>query len=154
MHSARRLLVAIVLAGALSVTAFAADHTKDDLKTVKKNIEEKKAILIDVRELTEWKEGHVKGAVLLPISELNKKVDEAKIQELVKDKKTIIYCHCGAGRRALKAGEMLEKLGYDVRPLKPGYFDLVEAGFEKVEQDAKAKDAKKDAPKTKEEKKP
>jgi len=33
------------------------------------------------------------------------------------------------GVRALKAAKILEKLGYNVRPLKAGYEDLVKAGF-------------------------
>jgi rhodanese-related sulfurtransferase len=44
-------------------------------------------------------------------------------------KEKVIYCHCRSGGRCLTAAEILKKLGYDVRPLKPGYRDLVEAGF-------------------------
>jgi rhodanese-related sulfurtransferase len=35
--------------------------------------------------------------------------------------------------RSLKAANILEKLGYEVRPLKPGYDELIEAGFKKSE---------------------
>jgi len=34
--------------------------------------------------------------------------------------------------RALKAAKILEKLGYNVRPLKAGYQDLLTAGFKKA----------------------
>jgi rhodanese-related sulfurtransferase len=44
-----------------------------------------------------------------------------------KDK--IIYCHCRSGRRCLTAADILKKQGYDVRPLKAGYEDLLKAGF-------------------------
>ena len=44
----------------------------------------------------------------------------------------IIYTHCVMGVRAIKAAKILEKLGYNVRPLKAGYEDLVKAGFEKA----------------------
>ena len=103
-------------------------HTKDSLDAVKTRVNEKKAVLVDVRSDDEWKDGHLKSAMHLPITELAK-LSEAEIREkLPKDK--IIYTHCAVGARALKAGKIIEKLGYDIRPLKPGYEELVKAGFE------------------------
>ena len=52
----------------------------------------------------------------------------------VAPKDKIVYCHCGSGVRCLKAADELKKLGYDVRPLKPGYKDLLKAGFEPSEK--------------------
>ena len=46
---------------------------------------------------------------------------------LPKDK--IIYCYCLAGGRCEEAAAILKPLGYDVRALKPGYPQLVKAGF-------------------------
>ena len=43
-----------------------------------------------------------------------------------------MYTHCVMGVRALAAAKILQKLGYNVRPLKAGYEDLVKAGFEKA----------------------
>jgi phage shock protein E len=109
----------------------AAELSNDPLPTVQENIATHKAVLVDVREPKEWKEGHVEGAILLPLSSLKKDVDTATIEkELPKDK--IVYTHCVMGVRALKAANILEKLGYNVRPLKAGYEDLVKAGFEKA----------------------
>lgn len=107
-------------------------HTKDSLATVKENVESGKAVLVDVREQREWDAGHVKGAIHLPKS----KLETAELAELIKklDKKKIIYTHCGGGRRALACGELLKKEGFDVRPLKPGYQPLIEAGFESEEK--------------------
>lgn len=45
-----------------------------------------------------------------------------------------MYLHCGSGVRTLKAADELKKLGYDVRPLKPGYKELLKAGFEKADK--------------------
>jgi rhodanese-related sulfurtransferase len=107
-------------------------HTKDTLETVKKNVEEKKAVIVDVREESEWKEGHLAGAILLPQSKLNVESELAElVKKLPKDK--VIYTHCRAGGRALRCGEILKKQGFDVRPLKPGYEELVKAGFKKAE---------------------
>ena len=133
----RSLLGALTLAGVLSMAWFqrasAEDltPTKDTLDTVKKNIKDGKAVLVDVREQKEWDAGHIEGAVLLPKSKLDvEKEAAALVQKL--DKAKIIYTHCKAGKRALACGEILKKQGFDVRPLKPGYEELVKAGFEKA----------------------
>jgi len=52
-------------------------------------------------------------------------------KQIPRDK--IIYCHCRAGGRALVAASILERLGYDIRPLRSGFRTLVEDGFEKAE---------------------
>jgi rhodanese-related sulfurtransferase len=105
-----------------------AEHTKDSLDTVKKAVAEEKAILLDVREKGEWDDGHLRDARLLPLSLLQ---EEIKAEELARvlPKGKVVYCHCASGQRCLKAAEVLQKQGYDVRPLKPGYQDLLKAGF-------------------------
>jgi phage shock protein E len=135
MHDGFRI-GALAAAVALVVSlapARAADHTKDTVEEVKKALADGKAVLLDVREKDEWDDGHLKDAKLLPLSTLKggaKAEDVAKVAP--KDK--IVYCHCGSGVRCLKAADELKKLGYDVRPLKPGYKDLLKAGFEPAEK--------------------
>ncbi len=124
------ILSFIVLAAAPGLGR-SAEITKDTLQTVQKRVADKKAILVDVREQSEWDEGHIEGAIFLPLSVLRKGVDEkALAKQLPKDK--IVYTHCVVGKRAASAANILEKLGYDVRPLKPGYRELVDAGFKKA----------------------
>ena len=104
-------------------------HTKDSLETVKSNFKEGKAVIVDVREQGEWDAGHLKGAMLMPMSKLKKEDQAAEmLKALPKDK--IVYTHCKAGKRALACGEILKKQGFDVRPLRPGYEELLKAGFE------------------------
>jgi len=106
----------------------AAELTNDPLPIVQENLTTHKAVLVDVREPGEWNEGHVEGAISLPLSSLRKGVDTSALEHQVpKDK--IVYTHCVMGIRALKAAKILEKLGYNVRPLKAAYEDLVKAGF-------------------------
>lgn len=124
----------------LAVTGFgfvisvsAQEHTKDSLDTVKKALAAKKAILIDVREKSEWDEGHLKDAKLLPLSSLQEETLPKELQKiLAKDK--IAYLHCASGKRCLKAAEILRKQGYDVRALKDGYKNLLMSGFPKAEE--------------------
>ena len=59
------------------------EHTKDSLDKVQELITEKKAVLVDVRELVEWNDGHVKEAVLLPWRELQDKLKEDDVREKV-----------------------------------------------------------------------
>ena len=108
-------------------------HTKDPLPLIKERISKNEAILVDVREKNEWEDGHLQSAIFLPLSGLEEggasESFAAKLAaKLPKDK--IIYCHCVSGGRVLPASAILQKLGYDVRPLKPGYESLLKAGFE------------------------
>lgn len=110
----------------------AAEHTRDSLDTVKEKLKSNEAVLIDVREKEEWDDGHIKDAKFSPLSELK---DDSKLEKLLKQfpKDKVVYCHCRSGGRCLTAADILKKKGYDVRPLKPGYNDLVKSGFEKAE---------------------
>lgn len=127
----------LAFAGAAEVPE--SPHTKDTLATVKERVDGDKAVLLDVREKNEWEEGHIKQARLLPLTEIGKKLDEpdylAKLKESLPTDKPI-YLHCKAGGRCVIAAKDLQKAlgkGYDLRPLKPGYEELLEAGFEKAE---------------------
>jgi rhodanese-related sulfurtransferase len=125
----RAVLFALVVGG-LAGPAL-AEHTRDSLDTVRQAVAEQKAVIIDVREPEEWQEGHLSGARLLPLSALEKGVTPQDLARMLpKDK--IIYCHCLMGGRCVEAAEILRPLGYDVRPLKPGYPTLVKAGFPAV----------------------
>jgi rhodanese-related sulfurtransferase len=127
---ARAVMLAMVLGSAAGV-AVAAEHTKDSLESVQQAVADQKAVLVDVREPEEWNEGHLSGARLLPLSVLEKGAKPDAIANLL-PKTKIIYVHCLAGGRCLEAADILAPLGYDVRPLKPGYKALVSAGFPAV----------------------
>ena len=131
-------LSAPVLACFLSVAAYgafaaAAENTKDSLETVKKNVAAKKAVLVDVREKSEWDEGHIEGSVFLPLSALKKGVKKEQLAKVL-PKEQFLYTFCVVGKRAITAGTILEKFGYEVRPLKPGYKELVGAGFKQAKK--------------------
>ena len=126
-----RLLMISSLIAFLCSHIHAAELSNDPLPTVQENVATHKAVLVDVREPGEWKEGHVQGAISLPLSSLKKDVDTSALERQV-PKEKIIYTHCVMGVRALKAAKILEKLGYNVRPLNAGYEDLVKAGFAKA----------------------
>jgi rhodanese-related sulfurtransferase len=112
------------------------EFTKDKLEDVKKNVAAKKAVLVDVRSKEEWNEGHIEGSIFVPVTSLRKhSLDPEKLKKTLPKKKTI-YTFCVVGMRAKQAGLILEKEGYKVRVLKPGYEELVKAGFKKTEKKA------------------
>ena len=120
--------VALILATAAERSPI--EFTKDTLEVVRANVAKKKAVLVDVRSQEEWNKGHLDGTIFLPVDSLRKDVDPKMLaKKLPKDK--ILYTFCVVGMRAKAAATKLEKYGYTVRALKPGYDDLVKAGFKK-----------------------
>ena len=116
------------LALTISCSLQAADHTTDTLETVKENLAAKKAVLIDVRETAEWQEGHLTQAKSVPLSVIKKGITPEELEKLAPTG-TVIYLHCAAGGRCVQAAKLLDKSGRDLRALKPGFNDLVKAGF-------------------------
>jgi rhodanese-related sulfurtransferase len=119
--------VAVALAG----FALAAEHTQDTPAEVKKAVVSGTAVLFDIREADEWKDGHLAGAKHLALSDLQAGVPAGMLKLLIPAGKPV-YLHCAAGGRCLKAADILKAAGYDVRPLKPGYEALLKEGFEKA----------------------
>jgi rhodanese-related sulfurtransferase len=128
------LAVAVLIAFQASADARQSiEFTKDSLEAVKKNVAAGKAVLVDVRSKDEWDKGHVEGSIFLPVTELRKpKLDPKQLAKALPNKK-VIYTFCVVGMRAKQAGTILEKQGYPVRVLKPGYDELIKAGFKKAE---------------------
>ena len=108
------------------------EFTKDTLAAVKKHVAAGKAVLVDVRSQQEWNKGHLEDSIFLPVDSLRKKPDPKMLAKKL-PKKKILYTFCVVGMRAKTAAIKLEQQGYTVRALKPGYDELLEAGFKKAE---------------------
>ncbi len=109
----------------LTNAAFSSEHTKDTEAEIKKNLADGSAILLDVRETSEWDAGHLSQAINVPLSVLKAGNGTSN---LPKDK--ILYLHCQSGRRVLPAADLLKTAGFDnVRALPWGYPKLVEMKF-------------------------
>lgn len=65
------------------------------------------AVLIDVREDSEWNAGHAAGAV-----HLGKGIIERDIENVVPDKSATMVLYCGGGYRSALAADALMKMGY------------------------------------------
>ncbi len=110
------------------LTAQATDHMQDSLGKVKEQLKEKRAVLVDVREPDEWNEGVVADAILISLSELKEGIDSKELAKRLPPGK-IVYTYCRSGVRSRTAADIIVKSGYDVRPLKAGYRDLIANGF-------------------------
>ena len=83
------------------------------------------AVLIDVREESDWREGHAEGARHLSRGEI-----ELEIEEQIPDVTKPIICYCGGGSRSALVAESLQKMGYEnVRSLAGGFRAWKEAGL-------------------------
>ena len=65
------------------------------------------ARLIDVREESEWADGHAKGA-----EHLSKGIIERDIEKVAPDKDAELILYCGGGYRGALAADALQKMGY------------------------------------------
>ena len=64
-------------------------------------------VIIDVREDSEWSNGHVEGAV-----HLGKGVLERDIEKIISNDSTEIVLYCGGGYRSALAADVLQRMGY------------------------------------------
>lgn len=67
----------------------------------------KSGILIDVRSPQEYREGHLKNAILIPEYEIIK-----RCKNELPEKDQLIVLYCEAGMRSRKARRKLRKMGY------------------------------------------
>jgi len=65
------------------------------------------AILMDVREDSEWQAGHARGAV-----HLGRGVLERDLEKLVPNVDTEILMYCGGGYRSVLACDAAQRMGY------------------------------------------
>jgi len=83
-------------------------------------------LFVDVRELDEWQEGHVPGAIHIPRGNL-----ESRVEGLVPDKEREIFVYCAVGARSAFGAKALTDLGYtDVTSVAGGFTDWKRNGYE------------------------
>jgi rhodanese-related sulfurtransferase len=83
------------------------------------------AVLIDVREDSEWAAGHAVQAI-----HLGRGILERDIETRIPDPGTECILYCGGGYRSALAAEVAQRMGYkNVASLMGGYKALVAAGW-------------------------
>ena len=85
----------------------AAEITHDDVQTFKSNMEGD-YLLLDVRTQEEYDQDNIEGATLIPVAEL-----EARLDELAQYKDTPILVYCRSGNRSMTASQILIENGFE-----------------------------------------
>jgi phage shock protein E len=94
--------------------------SEEALKLIKAN----KVLVLDVRTPQENAQSRIRNSILIPLSELEK-----RLEEIPKGKPILVYCR--AGHRSVRAAAILEKNGFKkVLNLKEGILDWPEEGLE------------------------
>jgi rhodanese-related sulfurtransferase len=83
------------------------------------------AMLIDVREPSEYRSGHVPGAKLIPLGSL-----EQKFKEIPNEREILVICQ--SGMRSRQAAGILASNGYKVTNISSGMIGWKRAGLKVV----------------------
>ena len=70
--------------------------------------------MLDVRDPSEYRQGHIEGAVNIPLDELRDRMGEVP-----KDQEVWVYCY--VGQRSYYASRALSQYGYDIKNLSGGF---------------------------------
>lgn len=81
-----------------------------------RKMKEGEVTVLDVRPESEYREGHIAGALNVPVEELEEKLDE-----LPKDREVVAYCRGPFCVFADDAVALLREKGYDAKRLDEGY---------------------------------
>jgi rhodanese-related sulfurtransferase len=82
------------------------------------------AVIVDVREDNEWREGHIPGAILMPLSTFDPdRIPDPQAKHLV--------FHCRSGRRCGLAAEKAVAAGYTgvIKRMEGGFLAWSAAGY-------------------------
>ena len=84
-----------------------------------------KFVVVDVREESEWAQGHLPGAL-----HLGKGIIERDIEQRVPDTSTKLILYCGGGFRSALTADNLQKMGYsNVESMDGGWKGWKDAGY-------------------------
>lgn len=102
------VILSIMLMGCARQEAHGATYEKisaSEAKTMMDN--ETYDMILDVRSLEEYNAGHIEGATLLPVSEI-----EEKAESIIEHKDAKILVYCRSGNRSETAAKELVDMGY------------------------------------------
>ncbi|MBL8989942.1 MAG: rhodanese-like domain-containing protein [Phycisphaerae bacterium] len=72
--------------------------------------EGERPLLLDCREADEWAVCRIEGAVLVPMGQVEQRLDELEDEALGRGRRIIVYCH--HGRRSLRVVAALRAHGF------------------------------------------
>jgi len=127
------ILYYIAMAGILAYFAYTKGWILADFKFISPKQaeilidEDKNVTLLDVRTVNEFKEGHIRGATLIPLGKLEK-----NLNKLAAHKNTQIVVYCRSGSRSVAASRILKAHGFTPLNVKTGMIGLLGTDLEIV----------------------
>lgn len=111
----KRIFILLLSVFLMFSTASCSSDLKHDIGYKQISADEAKAlmdsetdyVIIDARTQSEYDEGHIPGAILIPEYEITKRANSE-----LPDKDMLILVYCRSGRRSKIAAEELVTLGY------------------------------------------
>jgi len=97
------IIIVLIIANKINkrgITMVNAQQARDLIK-------DSTTVVLDVRSTQEFAQGHIQGARLIPVSEIDTRISE--LADL-KDRPILVYCH--AGSRSSTASRILLKNGF------------------------------------------
>lgn len=115
------LILSVIMFGVvLSPAGFYAEETRVhwiDVNSMKKILEEQAPVIVDVRTPREYEQGHIPGAVNVPLDDLRA---NRALLDAHKDQPVLLYCR--TVNRTVRALWLLEGRGFKmIYALKGGY---------------------------------
>lgn len=132
MRSIKWTSVLTMLAGLVMLSACSGSsetQIRISPDTFKEKIQETRGVIIDVRTLEEYQQGH------LALADYNYNLlngdFEAHLDSLPKNETYYLYCR--TGNRSGRAAEIMKKKGFERVYNVGGYQELVDSGFENAD---------------------
>lgn len=120
---------AVVIFGAISAMTPPAEKTglpREVSVAEAAALRDQGAFVLDVREPDEWNAGHIPGATLIPLGEL-----ESRVDELPRDQQIVVVCR--SGNRSQTGRDILLDAGFqDVTSMGGGMNDWTSQGLPTV----------------------
>ena len=102
------------MAGFVAAGLVRGEHPQVDMEAALDGPPDDRTIILDVRTAKEFGDGHLPGAINIPVDELR-----GRIGELPRDRRILAYCQ--VGQRGYIATRILLQGGFDVANLGGGY---------------------------------
>jgi len=104
----------INMAGFVAAGLLRGDHPQVDLEAVLSAPPEQRPLVVDVRTPQEFSQGHIPGALNIPVDELRR-----RLGEFASDRQIAIYCQ--VGQRGYLATRILQQAGFAAANIGGGY---------------------------------
>lgn len=103
----RKTSVIVLMALMILSACFSSSYHKISASKAKSMMEEGTVVIVDVRTLAEYNEGHIEGAILIPNETIGSTAPSA-----LPDKEAVILIYCRSGNRSKQAADKLVAMGY------------------------------------------